>query len=442
MEVRDLIVTPFVLILVCMVAWFVRPWVTDEVNRGYFFPAFVLKVVGALALGFIYQFYYHGGDTYNFHTHGSRHIWEALVDSPDKGIDMLFSGGEHKGHFFKYSSKIPFFSDHSSFFIIRLAAIADIFTFSAYSATAILFSVFSFTGCWMLFLTFYRKYPELHRWMAAATLFIPSVIFWGSGLLKDSVVLACIGIATFELDRIFFQKRFSVFHLFLLIMALYFIFSIKKFVLQAYLPAAILWLYLGHVQKISSVVLRILILPVVIVASAWMMYFAIVKVGEDDAKYSIDKLAATAMVTAYDIRYQTGREAGSGYSLGELDGSFSGMLKLAPQAINVSLFRPYLWEVKNPLMLLSAMESIFFLFFALYIIATGRMVVIHAFRNPDVVFSFVFSLVFAFAVGISSFNFGTLARYKIPLLPFFLISLALMLHWNKERNAGELEVTE
>ena len=76
----------------------------------------------------------------------------------------------------------------------------------------------------------------------------------------------------------------------------------------------------------------------------------------------------TAKITAYDIGYYTGRDAGSGYSLGELDGTFGSMIRLSPQAINVSLFRPYLWEVKNPLMLLSALESFLLLSLCLYII--------------------------------------------------------------------------
>lgn len=439
MELRDLIVTPVIIIMVYLVAYVARPWMTDGETRNYFFPALTLKIGGALALGFIYQFYYHGGDTYNFHTHGSRHIWEAFVDSPMSGVEMMFSGGEHKGSFFKYSRHIYFFSDPSSFFVIRLAALADILTFSTYSATAVLFAVYSFAGSWLLFLAFQRRYPELHRWMAAATLFIPSVIFWGSGVLKDTIVLGSIGIIVYEIDRLFFRKKFSLLHIVALVIAAWFIFSIKKFVLQAFLPAAILWVYAGYMMRIRSVALRIVIFPVIIGLSGWMMYASIVKVGEDDSRYAIDKLAETAMITAMDIRYLTGRDAGSGYTLGELDGSLASMIRLAPQAINVSLFRPYIWEVRNPLMLLSALESLFFLFFTLYIIIKRRWNALKAFSNPDVIFAFTFSLVFAFAVGISTFNFGTLARYKIPLLPFFMISLVLMFHQPHEGSDADSE---
>ena len=40
-------------------------------------------------------------------------------------------------------------------------------------------------------------------------------------------------------------------------------------------------------------------------------------------------------------------------------------------------------------------------------------------KDPNLVFCLVFSIIFAFAVGISSYNFGALSRYKIPCLPFY-----------------------
>ena len=442
MELRDLIVTPVFIILIYGVAFIVRPRVTDEINYRFFFPALTLRIIGALAVGFIYQFYYAGGDTFNFHTHGSRHIWEAFWDSPSKGIQMLFSNGKHQASFYQYSSRIYFFSDPAAFFVIRFAAILDLVTFSTYSATAVLFAVISFIGSWMLFLTFYNKYPELNRWIAAGTLFIPSVFFWGSGLLKDTIVLAALGVATFELDRLLIRRRISVFHIFLLLASLYIIFSVKKFILQAYLPAAILWIYMGRIQKIRSIALKVMALPFILVLCALLAYYSVITVGEGDKRYAVGNLSQTARITAMDIRYQTGRDAGSGYTLGEMDGSFISMLRLAPSAINVSLFRPYLWEVRNPLMVLSALESTGFLFMVLYVVWKRRTYALKAFAHPDVAFTMVFSIVFAFAVGVSTFNFGSLARYKIPLLPFFFIGLALILHSKRDRNVGVFDNTE
>jgi hypothetical protein len=173
-------------------------------------------------------------------------------------------------------------------------------------------------------------------------------------------------------------------------------------------------------------------------------YFAILKVGEDDPRYNVNRIAETARITAYDIRYGWGARTGetSGYNLGDPDGSFASMIRRVPLAINVSLFRPYIWEVQNPLMLLSALESLGFIVISLYVFYHARGRIIWTLKNPEVVFCLVFSLVFAFAVGISTYNFGTLSRYKIPLIPFYLIGLGLIYYLNNERKFSVLDETE
>lgn len=443
MELRDLIVTPIVVILILGAAYWIRPKVTDPVTRKYFISALLVKMIGALAVGLIYQFYYGGGDTFNYHTHGSRHIWEAFVDSPAKGLRLLANDGKTFTDIYKYSSKIIFFSDPQSYVIVKIAAIFDLITFSAYSSTAILFAVVSFVGMWMFFLTFYEQYPQLHRWFAIASFYIPSVFFWGSGLLKDTITMGCLGIATYQVYRIFIKKKFGIKHVVLLVIALYGIYGIKIYILLTFLPAAIIWVFLSNLEAIRSPILRLMLAPFMICCAIGLGYLAMLKAGEDNAKYSLNNVARTAQITAYDIRYYTGKDAGSGYSLGELDGTFGSMIRLAPQAINVSLFRPYLWEVKNPLMLLSAMESAALLVFTIYILFKKHVALLKAVTNLNVIFTLIFSMAFAFAVGVSTFNFGTLVRYKIPLLPFFLVALILLWHHAKsDKKLVELESTE
>lgn len=442
MELRDLIVTPIVLIVIYVVAYFIRPRVTDRVTRIYFFPALTVRIVGALALGFLYQFYYSGGDTFNFHTHGSRIIWEAFMDSPAVGYKLLVSNSKFEPGTYAYASKILFFNDHSSFFIIRISTLFDLLTFSSYSATAVLFSVLSFSGAWALFQTFYKHSPHLHKWIAVTTLFIPSVIFWGSGLLKDTVTLAALGFLTFSVYKLFIQKKYTVGTLLLLVLSVWMIYSVKKYILLCFLPALLLWIYASQLTRIRSMVAKIMLVPIILTLLLGSGYYAVYLIGSDDPRYSLDRIATTAQITAYDIGFYTGKDAGSGYSLGELDGTFSGMLSKAPQAINVSLFRPYLWEVRNPLMVLSALESFALVGFTIFILFRSRGKLSALFLNPTIIFCLVFSLTFAFAVGVSTFNFGTLARYKIPLLPFYVLALIYLNYSNNERKVEVLETTE
>jgi hypothetical protein len=244
--------------------------------------------------------------------------------------------------------------------------------------------------------------------------------------------------------KIFINRQINVKYIILLLVCMYVIYSVKKYILLCYLPAMLMWIFAGHFTRIRSTVIKIMLVPFVIAAVVALGYLAVTKIGEDDPRYSIDKIAITARVTAYDIGFYTGKDAGSGYSLGELDGTFTGMVKLAPQAVNVSLFRPYLWEVRNPLMLLSAFESFAFLVLTVYALFRSRKILWRAAGDPTILFCFVFSITFAFAVGISTFNFGTLTRYKIPLLPFYLMGLVLLLDYssNKEIKEEDIDVTE
>ncbi len=442
MEIRDLIVTPLVIILVYIVAWLVRPFVTDSINRKYFFPALTLKIIGAIALGFIYQFYYRGGDTFNYHTFGSRIIWEAFMESPANGL-KIFLFPNDQADVYSYSSRILFLTDPSSFAVVRVAFIFDLFTFSSYAATAVLFAVVSFMGMWMFFLTFYKIFPHLYRGIALAAFFIPSVFFWGSGILKDTISLGCLGIAVYMTYRVFLEGRFSFINICLLFLSLYVLAQIKVYIAFTFLPSAIVWVFMANFGKIRSLMLRIIIFPAVIVIASGLAYYSVLKAGETNSKYSIDRVAETAKITAYDIRYYTGRDAGSGYSLGELDGTLGSMLRLAPQAINVSLFRPYLWEVNNPLMLLSALESFTLLIGVCLIVLRSNIYALRTLSNGNVIFLLVFSVAFAFAVGVSTFNFGTLVRYKIPMLPFFVVMLTIMYDQaNKLRKLDEFDWTE
>ena len=441
MDLRDLAVTPIFIILIYGVAYFIRPRLTDAVNKKYFFPALTVKIIGAIALGVVYQFYYSGGDTYNYHTHGSRVIWETLIENPDDAIRLWFN--DKSPDLIQYTNRLYMYYDSSSFVVIKLAAFFDLFTLSTYSATAVCFALISFLGMWYFFKAFYELFPHLHRWIAFAAFFIPSVFFWGSGILKDTVIMACLGISTYLIKRLFIDKRLAPSALLILILSLLLAFSIKKYVLMCFVPAALFWVYSGNLFKVKSWVARAVLFPLILLITLISGFYAIQKIGESDPRYALERIAETARITAYDIRYWTGRDAGSGYSLGELDGSFSSMIRLAPQAVNVSLFRPYLWEVKNPLMLLSALESFVLLLITITLFLFKPLNFIRAFSNPNVLFCFIFSTTFSFAVGVSTYNFGTLVRYKIPMLPFYIIGLALI--WNQlksERKLASLDFTE
>jgi len=441
MDLKDLIVTPFLILVVYFFAYKIRNKVSDNWTRKYFIPALSLKIVGAILLGVIYQFYYGGGDTFGYFTYGSKFIWDAILDSPINGFKLIFSyNGAHQPETFIYSSKINNFHSPSAYFVTRVTAIFALITFHTYSATAVLFAVFSFSGLWAMFRTIYRLYPRLHWQFAVAIFFIPSLFFWGSGILKDTLSLGAVGWMVYAFYLMFYRGKYLKGAIIFIVTA-YFLYSIKVYILLSLLPCMIIWLYMLINKRIRPTALRLISLPTTLILFGWLGYWLVIEVSKSNIRYDINNLARTAQITAYDIRYWTGRNAGSGYSLGQLDGTFSSMIKLAPQAINVSLFRPYLWEVNNAFMLIAALESLLILLITFWVLVKAGLwgLLKQLVSNPVVAFCFVFSFVFAFAVGVSTFNFGTLVRYKIPLIPFYLIGLAIVWYYAKrDKKLSEL----
>jgi hypothetical protein len=224
------------------------------------------------------------------------------------------------------------------------------------------------------------------------------------------------------------NRKNIVSNVIILVVSLIIIKAIKVYILLCFLPAAFFWVFLEYRARITSRALQALALPFTIVISIPLGYFAIVKVTEDNARYQLENIATTTQVTAEWLTQMGNVSNGSVYSLGEFDGSFGSMLSKFPQAVVVTLYRPFLWEVRNPVMLLSALESLFFLYLTIQMFRNFKIKVLFKMLNdqPVLLFCFVFSITFAFAVGISSYNFGTLVRYKIPMMPFFLSALYII----------------
>lgn len=445
MEIKDLFVTPIFLVIIYFLAYLVRPMVTDQFNRAYFIPGLSLKIIGALAVGFIYQFYYGGGDTFTYFHLGSRYIWEAFKDSPVLAFKLIFAGSEYHGDTFQYASKIYTYGDTSSYFVVRAAGILDILTFHTYSATAILFATISFSGLWALYQVFYRIYPRLHLQLAIAIFFIPSVFFWGSGLLKDTITMGALGWATFGIYNVFITRKNMLVSAFILLAALYTIYTIKIYILLCFLPSAILWISYLRMAKMRNLILKIMIAPVVLGLAGVAGYFSISKVAEDNPRYNLETITETARVTAEWIHYVSERDQGSAYTLGDFDYSPAGMMRKFPLAVWITFYRPYLWESHNIVMLLSALESFALLMFTMYVVyklGIGKTIN-KIVSTPVLTFCFLFAIIFAFAVGVTTYNFGTLVRYKIPMYPFFVAGLFILLSYvNKERKPSAFEETE
>jgi len=424
---NDLLLTPFYLGLFYGLAFAVRSKVTNVYTRPYFIPALTLKFVGAIALGLIYTYYYNGGDTINYYNQASV-IYHAFGDSFAAGFKLLTTNGEYDPTLAKYIGQIPWFGRGSNeYFVLRTAAFFALLDFNTYTITALFFALVSFSGIWAMYMTFAKIRPVLYKELAIAVFFIPSVFFWGSGLMKDSLCIGALGWIFYAFYRGAIEKRNILRSILVGALAAVPIVSTKIYILLAFLPPALLWVVNENNARIRSSAVRLVAKPLFFAVGGALAFFAATRLTAGDDRFDLNNIGTRSKITSEYLYQVSVAQQGSAYNLGKLDGSLGSMVKLAPQAIFVSLFRPFLWEARNPVMLLSALEATYFIWFTISILyrnglfRTMRLIS----STPVLTLCFVFSLIFAFAVGTSTSNFGTLVRYKIPLMPFYLCGLLI-----------------
>jgi hypothetical protein len=430
----DYIVLPFVLAFVYIIAYNFRnrryprnhPW------RKYFIPALTVKLFGAVFIGLIYAYYYKGGDTFSFYNH-AKIINSAFDESLIKWFNLLLHiPSYYDGAYHDYISQMEWYSDPASYTVASIAAFLSIFTLNTFLPTAVLFAAFSFTGIWALFRTFASIYPHLIRPIAVAILFIPSVFIWGSGIFKDTICIFALGWLTYSTFRFLVKKDFRFSNIVLAIFCSVLIATVKLYIILAFAPALLMWILFNYSQKIKNLPFKLLVKAFFISVVIAGFLFFMQRFAKELGSYSLDRMASTAKFTGGYI-YSASGEEGSSYSLGEFEPNIANMVTKFPLAVNVTFFRPYLWEAKKLIVGLSAIEAFIFLFLTLKILFTISPARIWRTisQDPTIQFCLVFSIIFAFAVGISSYNFGALSRYKIPCLPFYALALILIHYKNK-----------
>ena len=207
---------------------------TDVNLRKYFFISFYLHMFGAIAYALMVQYYYGYGDSFVFY-YGSDFL-STQVMHDGSNIKYFFKSAAEVRSWYNTEvgdiSYAGYFGIASNLFIMKISAVLSIISFNKYLIITLFFGLFSFAGLWRLFLVFnhINKGKEL-KILAWAILFIPSVWFWGSGLIKDSVCIGSIGFIVHFLYKLFIKKEFSVKSIIALVALIYLVSIIKSYII-------------------------------------------------------------------------------------------------------------------------------------------------------------------------------------------------------------------
>jgi hypothetical protein len=402
-----------------------------------FFPTFlILKFTFGIIMALIYIYIYGYGDSFAY-WNDACDIGRTYYSKISLLPFILESDASKLNSTILVGLIHPIMFNSENLFITKIYSfIMPLVGFSYISGT-LMVAFFTSFGNWKLYQSFRLIYNDvrLQKLIFYLVLLMPSCILWGSGLLKDAVTFSCLGWLTYSLIQIFYKNHFRIIYSFYIIISIFIIFNLKKYILFAYFPSFIFFIIKFKLRSLNSYLRKILYLFVVgIVVGGFVLFNS--QLNEMMGQFAIDKIIETAGSLNYNL---SNIDSGSDFSLGiTLSTSLSGMLAVFPFAVFATLFRPFLWEVHNLVSIASALESFFFLFFTLYVIrkVSLRKFISNIVNDGMVQFCLVYAIFFSYAVGFSTSNFGTLVRYKIPMMPFYLMGI-FIIYYNEVISKGK-----
>lgn len=385
----------------------------------------LIRFAFVIAFFAIIQFYYGYGDSflYYFSVLDLQKIpWEIkkeFVTSP------FYTPGHNDALFHSFAGYGGYFAANiSNALVVKVGYYISYLCGNSYITICLFFSMFAFLGCRKFYLLFTSFYPQLYKEFAIAVLFLPSICFWSSGFLKDSLTLGSVGFLIYYSHQLLIVRKGIISSLIWIVISVGLLLLIKAYILLALLPGLVIWLFARRAALIKDKNLRrnmrVVMLFMGIGAAVLLLNYLLST--QFAAQLATEKL--DERIVQSQQAYVKAEKGGSYYEIDQQN-----ILLSFPMGIVSTLFRPFIWEVRNFMMAISSLESTLFLMLTLLI--WFRIGVFKFFsliiKNPDTLFFFIFSMLFAGAVGASTPNFGTLGRYKIPCLPFYLMLLFIVM---------------
>ena len=214
--------------------------------------------------------------------------------------------------------------------------------------------------------------------------------------------------------------------------------AMKPYIFMILFPMTILWLMYLRMVALRNVLVKFVLVPLAVAIVVGVSLFVLVQLGSSFDKFALDGALQTVQVTQADLVNASAYGSNS-FDVGTIDDSWASVLSKFPIATNAALFRPYIWESNNFVMVLSGLENLWVLGLTLYAlyVAGPRFFFRASIGIPILMMSMAFALLFAFMVGVTTPNFGALVRFKIPMVPFYISSLFIIIYLAKLKRKRE-----
>jgi hypothetical protein len=379
---------------------------------------FVVHVVASITLLYVMDHVFSdtGSDVHGYLQEGA--LLAKLMD-----VDLGRWGPQVVRCLFQREHDLPLGEGSSTASMSAITGLALFFLGNAPYAVNLLFAIMSFHGKWWLYVGLRDSYEYgaiQNRRILIATMFVPSAVFWSAGIVKESFALTGVGMLTLGLSR-FLHGRRRVAGIAWSIAGVVTIGLFKPYLLFPFVIAAGAW-YLTSRSRVSTIVVK----PIYWIVGASIAAAGVALLSSAFPEYGIEGLGERV---ANQQTYGEIAGGGSYYSLGDpTKRSFAGQLAFAPLGLLTCLARPFVFEAHNFTSLIAALEIT--LLIALFVRAIVRVSMREMWRrvvgSPLVLFATLFTVLGATAVGLATTNFGTLSRYRVPLMPLYVFVILVL----------------
>jgi hypothetical protein len=438
----DLGIGSMYLVMFLILLAYKRSKITDLEAKAYFNSMVLMKLFMTFVFVGMYIFYYKGGDNTAYWQggvklnklffHNPQAFFDDLTHLKQNSFDDLIRF-QNEGNPPNY-----IFRGYESWFVCKVVSLVSFLTLRSYLATTLFFAYFAMMASWRLFELINRYEILSTRNAAIATLFIPSVGIWCTGITKDALIYIAILYVITQVFSIFNGwSKLSIKSLIIIVVASFIIFQLRSFIFYLVVVSIILGILAGYQRKIKqNFILRIGYF-VAIVSGFFLLIFVLINSNAVDALNESSFLEEAEIVQNDFINNET--YTGQRYDLGEIEFSVFGLLKVFPISVLTSFYRPIILEARSPILIANALESLIFIWFTLKFIFQGSLIkkIRTILANEALSFALYFSVLLGFVVGFTSILFGVLVRFRAPLLPFLAILLLAGISYAVKKNPIE-----
>lgn len=365
--------------------------------RIHYWPALIFKVSCGFLLGLLFYRHYGGGDTIRY--------YEEATLLADLNVSDFFKA---------WTEPVLKSQPFRAIYFTRLVALLKWSTHANYWVLSVYFSLFSFLGSFYLLdkLVTWRSHLKIPG--VVAFLYFPSIVFWSSGLLKESLVF---GAVTFLIGAYLSwanNRRVYVGHLFIGIVSLAIIISLKYYIAAALLPLLI-YLILYHLihwdnWKINGIWKKTFLLATMLVIPTVMWF------NRMSVNLNYERLWQV-MKKNHDLYIQMAPD-GAMHTLAWFNNSWDLLINI-PFLLFSGLFRPLFGEDFTFPAFFSGVENL------LLLLAVVLGLIVRA-RNlskwtPELLALLLYVSALSIFLSYSAPNFGTLARFKVYYSPWVLL---------------------